>query len=42
MFQSYAKKLAVIGNTSVSMTDSREDLDKPFFAWDLEIVNYIT
>lgn len=41
MFQSYAKKLVVIGNIFMSMTNSKEDLDKVFFAWDLKIVNYI-
>lgn len=29
------KELAVIGNISVSMTDSKEDLDKTSVVWDL-------
>ena len=42
MPQSCAKKQAVIGNTSIPLTDSRKDLDKGLFARDLEIVKCIT
>ena len=42
MPESYVKKLAVIGNTSVLVTDSREDLEETSVVQDLEIVKCIT
>ena len=44
MPRSYAKKLAVISNTSLPGTDSRENTvkEEPSVSWDLETVKCIT
>lgn len=42
MLKSCTKKLVVIGNTSTSMTDSKEELKEKSIIWDLEIVKCIT
>ncbi len=42
MPQSCAKKLAIIGNTSVPVTDSRKDLEEISVVRDLETVKCIT
>ena len=39
---SYTKKLAVIGNASASMTDSKKDLKEPFLDQKLEAMKCIT
>lgn len=38
----YAKKLAIIGNTSVPVTNIKKELEKEFMIKDLETVKCIT
>lgn len=42
MLWSCTKKQSVIGNSSFPMTNSKKNLDKIFFTWDLKIIKYIT
>lgn len=41
MSRSCIKKLAVIGNTFVSVKDSRENLKEKLVIWDLKIIKFI-